>query len=93
MARPETPEAIDKAILRLLLDRNFDLTAVAVLERRIGNRAAVAASLARLRREGLIYEGVYGFVAETKAARRPPPPKRLASNRGKATKTADREGA
>jgi hypothetical protein len=69
MASPETPEAIDKAILRCLLDRNFDLWAVAALERKIGDRAAVAASLARLRREGLIYEGVYGFVTATKAAR------------------------
>lgn len=67
MARPETP-AIDKAILRWLLDSNYDLWAVAVLERRIGNRAAVEASLARLRRRGLIYEVSYGFVGATKAA-------------------------
>ncbi len=70
MARPETPEAIDKAILRWLLDRNYDLTAVAVLERRVGDSSAVKASLARLRREGLIYESPFGFVAITRGARR-----------------------
>lgn len=61
--------AIDKATLWLRLDRNYDLWAVAVLERKFGDRAAVAASLARLRHEGLIYEGVYGFVTATRAGR------------------------
>lgn len=93
MASPETPEATDRAILRMLLDKNFDLSAVAVLERRIGDRAAVAASLARLRHDGLIYEeSVYGFVAATNVARRHRP-RKLASRRGKATKAAHREGA
>lgn len=68
----------------MLLDKNFDLSAVAVLERSIGDRAAVAASLARLRREGLIYEeSVYGFVAATNAARlRAREPRRAPAFRG-----------
>lgn len=70
MPRPETPEAIDKAILRWLMDRNYDLWAVAFLERRVGDRQAVRASIRRLRREGLIYEGAFGFVAVTRAGRK-----------------------
>lgn len=59
---------MDAAILRCLLDERFDLWAVAALERKFGDRSAVAASLARLRREGLIYEGAHGFVTATQAA-------------------------
>ena len=68
--KPRTPAGVDAAILRYLLDGR-DLWAVTVLERRIGNRAAVEASIARLRRKGLIYEASYGFVGATKAARQP----------------------
>jgi hypothetical protein len=68
----QAPEAIDKQILHWLLDGNYDLWAVAELERRIGDRAVVAASLARLRRDGLIRELPLGFVLATKAADRRP---------------------
>lgn len=69
MYRPKTARGIDAAVLRCLLDERFDLWAVAALERKFRDRAMVAASLARLRRRGLIYEGVFGFVTATHVAR------------------------
>jgi len=69
MYRPKTERGIDAAILRCLLDERFDLWAVAALERKFGERAAVRASLARLRRRGLVHEAGLGFVTATKAAR------------------------
>lgn len=68
--RPKTPAGVDAAIMRYLLNGDADLWAVALLERRIGNRAAVEASLARLRREGLIYERSLGFVTASRVARK-----------------------
>jgi hypothetical protein len=70
MYRPKTARGIDAAILRCLLDERFDLWAVAALERKFGDRAVVTASLARLRRRGLVYEGAFGFVTASQAARR-----------------------
>jgi hypothetical protein len=68
--RISSPEAIDGAIMGLLLDDRFDLWAVVEIEREIGDEIAVGDSLRRLRGAGLVHEiGFGGFVTATRAAR------------------------
>jgi hypothetical protein len=67
--RSSSPEAVDSAIVGLLLDSRFDLWSIAEIEREIGNPVIVRDSLNRLRGAGLIHEIDMAFVAATRAAR------------------------
>ena len=68
--RNRSPEQVAAAIMSLLLDAPFDLSAIVEIEREIGDPVAVRDGLNRLRGAGLIYElENMMFVMATRAAR------------------------
>lgn len=65
----EQDQAMDAAVMGLLLDPRFHLWAVVEVERQIGDAVAARDSLNRLRAAGLVHEIHLGeFVMPTRAA-------------------------